>query len=415
MNPLRSFVISQFTNPSGQRVFRVSGWLDGKRIRKNFATRAEAEAERQVFEIGNLQTKAGVRATITRLSDEQLQDAEAAFRRLAGHQQSLSFCVDYALSNYRAPERQKPLADAIAEYVVAKEHEFEQDHISRPQLGRIRWDLRKLREHFQVRSVAELTVSGLVSFLEIGRPAMKTYNNRRGILSTFLKFAFHRGWISDNPILKVPHHRIRRRSGSASTLTASQARSLMEHFEGFEGGRWVPYFALCLFAGIRPGVPDGEITKLQANAVDLNAGTIFVSSEVSKIREPRRVAIHPNLAAWLRAYPLEKFPIVVADFQNLRAKFSKRFNLTHDVLRHTFISMFVAKYRSMGEAALQAGNSENIIRKHYLDLKSAPEAEEFFNILPKRAEASEASTASAFPHPAPFLQVVARRRSPKAA
>jgi len=49
---------------------------------------------------------------------------------------------------------------------------------------------------------------------------MKTYNNRRGIISTFLKFAFHRSWIAENPILKVPHHRIRRRSGSAATLTA---------------------------------------------------------------------------------------------------------------------------------------------------------------------------------------------------
>jgi hypothetical protein len=37
----------------------------------------------------------------------------------------------------------------------------------------------------------------------------------------------------------------------------------------------------------------------------------------------------------------------------------------------------------MGEAALQAGNSESIIRKHYLDLKSPAEAEQFFGILPK--------------------------------
>ena len=37
---------------------------------------------------------------------------------------------------------------------------------------------------------------------------------------------------------------------------------MMEYFETFEGGRWVPYFALCLFAGIRPGVPEGEISKL---------------------------------------------------------------------------------------------------------------------------------------------------------
>jgi hypothetical protein len=59
--------------------------------------------------------------------------------------------------------------------------------------------------------------------------------------------------------------------------------------------------------------------------------------------------------------------------------------------------MFVAKYRSMGEAALQAGNSESIIRKHYLDLKSQAEAEEFFNILPKRAYRPEMARTSKGP------------------
>ena len=50
-------------------------------------------------------------------------------------------------------------------------------------------------------------------------------------------------------------------------------------------------------------------------------------------------------------------------------------------MRHSFISFFVARFRSVGEAALQAGNSESVIRKHYLDLKTAAEAAEFFNIL----------------------------------
>jgi|CZKI01.1.fsa_nt_gi integrase len=415
MNPLSSFVVSPFTNPSGEVVFRVSGWLYGKRIRKNFATRAEAEAERQVFEVGSLQTKDKVRAAITRLSDEQIREAVTAFQRLEGQQQTLSSCVDYALANYRAPERQKLLADAIAEYVAAKEHEFEQDHISRPQLGRIRWDLKRLQNQFPNETVAGLTVPRLVTFLAVGRPAMKTYNNRRGILSTFLKFAFHRSLIADNPILKVPHHRIRRRIGSAGTLSATQTRDLMEHLESFEGGRWVPYFALCLFAGIRPEVPDGEISKLRPEAVDLNVNTIFVPAEVSKIRESRRVAIQPNLAAWLRAYPLERFPIVVADFQKRRAKFAKRFHLTHDVLRHTFISMFVAKFRSMGEAALQAGNSESIIRKYYLDLKTSSEAEEFFNIMPKRAHGIVPAAGAAFPNLKSDMPVVALPRHPRAA
>lgn len=71
---------------------------------------------------------------------------------------------------------------------------------------------------------------------------------------------------------------------------------------------------------------------------------------------------------------------MVGNFKKRRQKFRDRFHLTHDVLRHTFISMFVAKFRSIGEAAIQAGNSESIIRRHYLDLKTTAEADEFFSI-----------------------------------
>ena len=301
MNHTPSFVISEFTNPSGEIVYRVAGWLNGKRVRKNFATRTEAEAERQVLEIQRIQAETGIRVAATRLEDAQLKEAEAVFTRLKGQSRSLSFYVDFALTNYREPEKQKPLADAAAEYVKAKEHEFAQDQLSPSQMNRIRWDLKRLAVYFSGKTVAELTVSGLVSFLEVGRPGMKTYNNRRGIISTFLKFAFQRGWIAENPITKVPHYRIRRKRGVAQTFTTAQAAALMEHMEIYDGGRWVPYFALCLFAGIRPGVPHGEITKLKPDAVNLDEGVIYVTAEVSKVREPRRVTIQPNLAAWLRA------------------------------------------------------------------------------------------------------------------
>lgn len=61
------------------------------------------------------------------------------------------------------------------------------------------------------------------------------------------------------------------------------------------------------------------------------------------------------MAAWLRAYPLDEFPIIVPNFKKRREEFKDALKLTHDVLRHTFISMFVAKFRFIGEAAIQAG------------------------------------------------------------
>ncbi len=394
------FVVSRFENRNGVISWRVDGRLHGLRVRKNFKTREEAGAEMATLEIKALQSASGMRSIATAMTEEQAREAEALFQRVAGKPRPLSFYVDYALTNYREPENEKPLADAILGYVAAKEHEYDQEHISYPQLKRITWDLKRLKEHFRGKSVAEITVSALVAFLELRRPSMKTFNNQRGVLGTFFKFCFHRGWVTENPVLKVPHYRVRQRRGMAKTFNAAQARTLMEHFETFEGGRWVPYFALCLFAGIRPGVPDGEITKLKPEDVNLETGIIHISAEVSKVREPRNIAIQPNLAAWLRAYPLSKFPIVVGNFQKRRAKFKDQFSLTHDVMRHTFISMFVGKFRSIGEASIQAGNSESIIRRHYLDLKSAEEAKQFFDVMPRHAIAAAPGKGSDIVSPA---------------
>jgi hypothetical protein len=69
MSQAPQFVISEFTNPSGEIVFRLTGWLDGKRIRKNFATRAEAGAERQTMEMQQIQSESGIRATAIRVTN----------------------------------------------------------------------------------------------------------------------------------------------------------------------------------------------------------------------------------------------------------------------------------------------------------------------------------------------------------
>jgi len=157
MKPRNPFVITSFTNPSREIVFRVSGWLDGKRVRKNFPTRPEAEAERQVLEIQRLQGETGIRPAVTRLTEDQLHEAEAVFRRLAGNLRPLSFYVEFALANYREPTTQKLLTEAVADYVATKQHEHEQDLLSEPHLTHLKRDLERLKKHFPETTVAELT------------------------------------------------------------------------------------------------------------------------------------------------------------------------------------------------------------------------------------------------------------------
>ncbi len=295
-----AFVISEFANPSGDVVYRVSGWLHGKRIRKNFPTHAEARAEVDALELAVAQDESGLRRVITRLSEAQVAAAEAAFLRLGDAPQTLAFCVDYTLTNYRPPQREKLLAEAVAEYLSAKTREAERGIISIVQVASIRKELKLLSAYFPKSTVSPLSTARLAEFCARGMPSLKTYNNRRGILSTFFKFAFQQDRVASNPVEKMPYHRIAHRRGSAKTLSVERCRDLMSYVERYEGGQLVPFFALCLFAGIRPCVRAGEIIKLKPSDVRLDTGVIHIEPEVSKVRMKRRVAsrrLAPRLSA----------------------------------------------------------------------------------------------------------------------
>jgi integrase len=383
------FFVTQFANSSGTLAWRVEGRINGVRFRRNFKTKEEAAAEKDALGLCALQGSSNLRPVATSLTVDQVREAEAAFRRLTDRTRSLSFYLDFALANYRDPIKDMPLADAAREYLALREADHNQGHLSHRQFTSFRCELRALETAFPRKTVSELTAASLTEFFRRGQASKKTYNNRRGLLSAFLKYALLKDWIVTSPIEKVPYHRgIGHRRGSAPTLNAEQCAEIMEWAETNHGGALVPFIALCLFAGIRPDLYQGEISKLEPRDVRLDTGIILIEPEVSKVRMKRTVTIQANLAAWLRAYPLDRYPIMPYGFRRLRLKFRKQFNLSHDILRHTFISMYVGKFRSMGDAALQAGNSEAIIRKHYLDLKSTAEAEKFWSIEPAQNSSS---------------------------
>ena len=168
----------------------------------------------------------------------------------------------------------------------------------------------------------------LTEFFRRDSASKKTFNNRRGLVGAFLKYCLFRDWVATNAIEKIEYYRgIGHRFGSAPTLSATQCAEIMDWAETEHGGRLVPFIALCLFAGIRPDLYVGEISKLEPKHVRLDTGVIMVEPEVSKVRMKRSVTIQPNLAAWLRAYPLARFPIWPRGFKRLRLEFRKKFDL----------------------------------------------------------------------------------------
>ncbi len=127
-----SFTVSRFLNRNGVTSWRVSGFIAGVRIRKNFPSREEAAAEKSTLELRAAQATSGQRAVATCLTSDQLREAEAVFRRIAAAPapKTLSFYLDYALSNYHAPEQDRALDAAVTEYLATKGQECVRNLIS---------------------------------------------------------------------------------------------------------------------------------------------------------------------------------------------------------------------------------------------------------------------------------------------
>jgi hypothetical protein len=90
------FKVFPFTNPSGKRVWRVSGCKsDGSRVRENYRDENKAKCRQIDLEAEYLQQPRETSIRATKLSDEQLQIAELAILRLGDEWSRLVDAVDH--------------------------------------------------------------------------------------------------------------------------------------------------------------------------------------------------------------------------------------------------------------------------------------------------------------------------------
>jgi len=430
-NRCKAFVVAAKARSSGSRFWTVTGTFAGRQIRRQFNSREDALAfaeERNTELHGG---KADQSPKLTHLSLGEIRDAEAiiarlkdgqagvAFQDLLSYYEKLAPCVppsdaeslgaaltrlrdkfpdvdparacDWFIENYRPPRSSVTLTIAIENYLADALRRKETQTLSERQYGSIGFEMSRFEKHFGGDMLlANLNTSNLQDYLRETATAQKggvfsnkTWNNRRGYLTTFFKYCRAENWIDQNPAEGIRNYGRRDlRRAKPVTLSVKEAKDLMEFLETYQDGRMVPFFALCLFAGIRPDWQNGEISRLTPQRIHLGEQKIHLRSEDTKTRRAREIVIQPNLAEWLRVYPLERCPIICPNFKKLFVKLREKFKLGHDVLRHTYCSMLVGKFRSVGDAALQAGNSEDVIWSNYLNLVSAEEAVAFWSIFP---------------------------------
>ena len=378
--------------------YRVQGWKeDGKWQKKQFSKESDAIEFARQKNIELLNHGRKIVLVASELDQEQTREAEAAIKAL-GDIYSLNEAVQFFLKHHRPPEFTISITDGVDIYLAEKKREGVRETTTETSAKIIR----AFARHSGNPLVHTVTKSSVTTFLKTLRakdktsPAKKkTWNNYRNELASFFIWAgsedlsTNRPWTFNNPTEGVhafSTKRVAEERPAIATTSPEATRELLSYVMSYKGGKLAKWFALAYFAGIRPSTNNGELAKLSAREdelINLTTGRIMIPSDVAKTKHSRQIRIGDNLKAWLEAY--KDFPIIPTNLKHDYAEIRKKFKLQQDETRHSFISYHVALNRSVGDTALEAGNSESMIKKHYLNHHSQEEGSDFFSIVPDMA------------------------------
>lgn len=352
--------------------FEVRWLADGKRIRKRFQTRADAEMfademreeeilpdaykfapdERTIF--------AAIKSLCAR-AEIALSDAVEIIRASIAAKQVAGYTWTDAQAAFLADcERRGARSQTLKFY--------------RTQLG-----LFAAREC--VQNVAEISPERAEKYLA----GILSPEHAKRALRAFFNFCRAQKWIADNPFELAKTPRKLAEVAAPEILSVENVRRLLDGVPA----EWTPAVALMAFAGIRPN----EIVSLDGSPVlriadiDFSARKITIRPEVSKVRRRRILTGLPD-SLWQWIATLQSLPpsdnTAPASYNVWRrVKRNSGVDIGKDVLRHSFAS-YAYHYIGAERAVEILGHvgGFGVFAKHYKGLATAAEAAQYFSILP---------------------------------
>ena len=326
---------------------------------------------------------------------------------LAQFGKSVQDAIAFYLAHLRRMEKSVSVTEAITALIDARKRGWSARHAKG-----MEYYLGRFAVVFGKRQIGGITGEEIKAWLD---GLNLSDGNRNSIIQRISPlFSFSRGkkWCAENPFTggkdaevpkgKDPRKRVR-------VLSVEQTARLLES----ASDETLPFWAIACFAGLRP---ESEIKRLDWRQIDLEEKVIEVDSDADEDETKtgrRTVKMHDNLVQWLRPYVKKSGRIIATAsisplWKKLRADKRKAGfgtpgsetpqerkagvklqQWTPDITRHTYISNLITECGDIGVVATQAGNSPQIIRKHYLSLVKPASASAFWNIAPPATEGGE--------------------------
>lgn len=351
----------------------VSGSYRGQQIRKRFASRKEAQSFADDYNdrLASDRKPRG-QSVFTRLSQQQISLAEVAFGRIGDR--DLLAVLDAGMAYLQREQPTLPLKEMIARYLAIKSRE----NLSLGGMANIKKRLRAF-ESVVVNRIDKGAIRQYLSRPKAdgGNLSPTTVVNDRAIINGLFSWAVNEGYLGVNPVASI--RRPKTSPARARVLTLDQVSRLIKAATEFKDGLRLPFFALAIYAGIRP---DRELHQLSRSNINLESRVITVDAEMSKTRRRHRfVQIQPVLARILAGRDIEAALAnrnFRRDYDAVRILAGLMDTWQGDIMRHSFGSYHLAHFKSASETARQMGNSEDIVYQNYYDRISEADAAAFW-------------------------------------
>ena len=407
--------------------YTVTHYQDGKRVRALFADlgKARTEAETIATRLGNVEADVLTLTSADRAGHLRARSfldplgipIETAAMIVAEAVKKLGNtpimrAVDYYVLKHPVNMEPQKTSVVVEELLLLKLN----DGLSADYRRHLATALRSFATKFN-GLIEEIQGSAIDAWLREQKWGPRTRNNIRTSIQTLFNFAVARRYLAkDHDELKAVAL-AKERAGAIEIYSPAEMQEILAHApKGL-----IPFLAIGAFAGIR----HAEIQRLHWKDIQLDHDLIEIRADNAKTASRRTVPIQPNLKAWLGDYKEEEglvcpYATPSNAIQDLVATINKarkaervklnpeagkrkkatkkgaaaaarkldekqddwKFKWKHNALRHSFISYRVAEVKNVAEVSLEAGNSPQMIFKHYRELVRPEAAKAWFGLMP---------------------------------
>lgn len=374
--------------------------VDGKkvRLRRMFASedRAWLFAEERDRETKTHGIRFGDIPAEVRRAADFYRDARTEFRADGIEIPAFEALVMDAVANLRREHSDRlrnrvTVADAVELFTT-----YKTPRVSKRHSGAIKGQLTRFAKAFGTHTLDRVTSDEIEAWiLALPGNGAVTRNKMRKVLKSLYAHgcAKTREWCDHNPLADLDKEKV---SPTEPRAYSPEDSALILQTALARKSPILPSLVLGMFSGLRPS----EILSLDLGAVNLDADgfrTPAVHRNGERTKTGARVA--PLTAAgkaWLSAQTRRTGWAWQGTSQEHSAEMRAILEACgvkgiYDGARHSFITYRTAETRDVARVADEAGNSPNIIKKHYREIVTGEVATKFFAIRPATKAANVTS------------------------